>query len=110
MSKYQSVTTAIRLVEACGKIMGGGLVLEGHAAEIVQDLQDIARDARYGGKWEGDFETVATALSYCEQLDVNCSVCPYKKEVACRQALKRDAKNAIRTLMARLEKREGAGR
>jgi len=109
MSKYQSVTTAIQLVEACGHIMSGGLVLEGNAAEIAQDLRDIARDARYGGKWEGDFEKVATALSYCEQLDVNCSVCPYKNEVACRQALKRDAKNAIRTLMARLEKRGNGG-
>lgn len=109
MSKYQSVTTAIQLVEACGHIMGGGLVLEGNAAEIAQDLRDIARDARYGGKWEGDFETVATALSYCEQLDRNCSVCPYKKEVVCRQALMRDAKNAIRTLMARLAKRGNEG-
>lgn len=109
MSKYQSVTTAIQLVEACGHIMSGGLVLEGNAAEIAQDLRDIARDARYGGKWEGDFEKVATALSYCEQLATNCTVCPYKSEVACKQALKRDAKNAIRTLMARLEKRGNGG-
>jgi len=29
-----------------------------------------------------------------------------RNEVACRQALKRDAKNAIRTLMARLEKEQ----
>ena len=106
MSKYQSVSTAIQLVEAAAKIMGGGLISEGKTGEIIQDLRDLAKDARYGGKWDGDYETVATALGYCADPGNNCSICPYRKETACKQRLKKDAMFAIRHLSSMLKKYE----
>lgn len=107
MSKYQSITTAIQLVEAAAKIIsGGGLIPEGKAGEIIQDLRDMAKDARFGGEWDGDYETVVTALRYCADLGFNCSTCPYHKETACKQRLKKDAMFAIRNLSSRLKKYE----
>lgn len=111
MSKYQSVSTAIQLVEAAANIVGNGLIAEGKTGELIRDLRDIAKDVRYGGEWDGDYETVATALGYCAEQGFNCSICPYRKEMACRQRLKRDAMHAIRAMGARLKKyEEGATR
>lgn len=106
MSKYQSVSTAIQLVEAAANIVGNGLIAEGKTGEIIRDLRDIAKDVRYGGEWNGDYETVAQALGYCTEIGTNCSICPYRKETACRQKLKSDAKYAIRDLSARLQEYE----
>lgn len=111
MSKYQSLTTAIQLVEAAAKIiMGGGLIPEGKAGEmIIQDLRDLAKDARYGGEWDGDYETVATALGHCAEPGINCSICPYHKEQHCKQRLKKDAMFAIRHMSKKLQKYESEG-
>lgn len=111
MSKYQSVSTAIQLVEAAANIVGNGLIAEGKTGEIIRDLRDIAKDVRYGGEWDGDYESVAQMLGYCSAKKENCSVCPYRKEMACVQRLKRDAMHAIRAMGARLKKyEEGATR
>lgn len=106
MSKYQSISTAIQLVEATASIVGKGLTAEWKTGEILRDLRDIAKDVRYGGEWNGDYETVAQALGYCTEIGTNCSVCSYRKETDCRQALKSDAKYAIRDLSARLQEYE----
>ena len=86
-SRYEKLVKTIILLEALEKIDVTG---------ARQDLQEIARDVRYGGKWDGDFEIVAETLDTCGK--VACYRCQYKEAIECKAILKREAAAAIRQL------------
>lgn len=100
MSKYSSLCTAINLVEACDKLMADSGKQSEKTIEIIRDLRNIAKDVRYGGQWNGDHETIATALECCKKIGRDCTICPYKKigGANCVSELKSDAAAVIRQL------------
>ena len=76
MSKYSSMCKTIDLMLAVGNMMTSNGYEAGKMATIIEDLRAVARDVRYGGVWDGDFESTAAALCSCKNVD--CAVCPYK--------------------------------
>ena len=109
MSRYQAMCVAIELCESARRLFQDGSKEKETASEVIGELQDVARDVRYGGKWEGDYESIAQALGYCTEIGcsiIGCSICPYRKEIDCRQQLKRDAMHAIRAMGARLKEQQ----
>ena len=99
MSRYGSLDAAIRMVEECRRIAK-------NADEVITDLQSLAVDVRYGGKWVGEFESVAAALDKC--VNMECPVCPYRgSPQGCRSALKKDAAACIRQMAEMLGERKG---
>lgn len=99
MSKYSSICTAINVIESIDKMMNDHGKGSSRTEEVIHDLQSIAQDVRYGGKWDGDFTTVAEALTCCTETGTNCQICPYRREgKACIPNLKKDAAMAIRQL------------
>jgi len=109
VSRYTSLCAAIRIVEGIRGIFKTGSVQEQKSDEIRRDLMDIAKDVRYGGEWNGDYEIVAKCLESC--VNMNCAVCGYRKMLqngSCTEALKKDAAAAIRHLGRESAKREEA--
>lgn len=99
MSRYTSLCKAIDLALAVGHMMSETGYSSEHLEEMIADLRDVAKDVRYGGRWEGDFETMAQALDCC--VYVGCAGCSYKglrDQGDCRGQLKKDAAAAIRYL------------
>ena len=99
MSKYSSMCKTIDLMLAVGNMMTSNGYEAGKMATIIEDLRAVARDVRYGGVWDGDFESTAAALCSCKNVD--CAVCPYKgmrDKGTCRAILKQDAAAAIRQM------------
>ena len=97
MSRYGSLDSTIRLVEECRRILKD-------ADSIIADLQGIAIDVRYGGKWEGDYRSIADALDKCVRME--CAACPYHgRAEGCRKALKQEAAACIRQLGVLLSKK-----
>ena len=101
MSRYTSICKALDLAEAVSKMIGR----DGETGEewetVVQDLRDIAKDVRYGGRWDGDFEAMAQALIHCTKTGQECMICPYRElrfEGGCKNQIKRDAAAAIRQM------------
>lgn len=96
MSRYSSLCTAIQLLESVRKIV----VDKTEVNQIIADLQDIAKDARYGGQWHGDGESIADALENCAQKQMECGRCPYKdyRGKGCASMLKKDAARTIRAM------------
>ena len=87
MSRYSAISHAIELFEALEK------------ADFEEDrkaLQDIGKDVRYGGKWEGDYEELARSLDTCSKME--CFACKFRETTACKTALKKDAAHAIRQM------------
>lgn len=97
MSKYESLCVAIELCESARKIFPKGTDQKDATSEVIRDLQDIAKDVRYGGKWDGDFEVIAEMLGHCAENE--CPMCVYRKlNVGCSTTLKKDAAAAIRAM------------
>ena len=96
MSKYNSVCLAIQLFEQIRRTLGKDGIDRDRTDTVIQDLQDIAKDCRYGGEWHGKYEETAAALDKCAKNE--CVVCPYRGKIrpGCREELKRDAAAAIR--------------
>lgn len=86
-SRYEKLVKTIILLEAIEKIDVSG---------ARQDLQEIARDVRYGGQWNGDFENVAETLDICGK--IACYRCQYRETPECKAIIKREAAAAIRQL------------
>ena len=100
MSRYSSICTAIGLIEAVGKMFGDQAAREQKIEAIKRDLQDVARDVRYGGKWSGDYEIMAETLEVCANHD--CNMCGYRNlrgsGESCTGRLKKDAAADIRQM------------
>ena len=101
MSRYSSLCTAIQLLESVRKIV----VDKTEVNQIIADLQDTAKDARYGGQWHGDGDTIAAALENCAEKQMECGRCPYKelRGKGCAAELKKDAARAIRAMNMKAE-------
>lgn len=106
MSKYESVCKAIGICESARRLFSIDSTERRNTNEAIRDLQEIARDVRYGGKWEGDFESVAESLDYCAEN--MCGLCLYKKiqDSECRRTSKKDAAAVIRQLVAMLKAKD----
>ena len=100
MSRYSSLCRAIDLIEVIKRMMKDNGTGGDSMDAIVQDLQDIAKDSRYGGKWEGNYQEVAEALDCCEDAGSKCNICPYSgmRNKHCIKTLKHDAAGAIRQM------------
>lgn len=99
MSRYTSLCKAIDLALAVGHMMSETGYSSEHIEEMIEDLRNTAKDVRYGGRWDGDFEMMAESLDCC--VNVGCGMCPYKglrDQGACRAQLKKDGAAAIRQL------------
>lgn len=100
MSKYKSLCMAISLFETLERAFGRDSARDAKMDTVRMDLQDIAKDVRYGGKWEGDFEVIAQILDRCANQE--CYKCQYKKihdnGESCTRMLKKDAAHAIRQM------------
>lgn len=103
MGQYKSVCAAIDVMEAIRR----SLKQESRdgISTVIRDLQGIARDVRYGGEWDGDYEGLAEALDACRGR--KCYQCTYKGRTECMYDLKSDAAAAIRQLDAEVRKNYG---
>lgn len=100
MSRYSSICIAIEMVECVRKMFDGhvGISRKEKLDHVIQDLQRIGQDIRYGGQWAGAGEETVKLLELC--MDMNCKECMYKSTEACKKVLKEDAAMMIRNLSA----------
>ena len=105
MSRYKALCVAIELCESARKIFAADSEEKEQASEVIRELQDVAQDVRYGGKWQGDYEVIAESLEHCaENL---CQLCAYRKiKTGCSVTLKKDAAAAIRHMAKRMKELE----
>lgn len=98
MSRYDSLCKAISVMTSIKATMESNGLISTGMQSVIEDLRAIARDVRYGGVWDGEFERVASALNICK--DMNCTICPYqdKRSTGCKSILKEDAAAVIRQL------------
>ena len=108
MSRYKALCVAIELCESARKIFAADSEEKEQASEVIRELQDVAQDVRYGGKWQGDYEVIAESLEHCAEN--MCQLCAYRKiKTGCSVTLKKDAAAAIRHLSKELKKYESEG-
>ena len=106
MNRYQAMCVAIELCQSARKIFGKEPEGKETANEIIQELQEVARDVRYGGKWVGDYEDIAQCMEKCAETD--CTQCPYRtlQGNGCRSKAKKVAAAVIRQLEYELKEKE----
>lgn len=106
MSRYQAMCVAIELCESARKVFGKEPEGRETASEIIRELQDVARDVRYGGKWVGNYEEIAQCMEKCAEED--CALCPYRTLLGkgCRSKSKKVAAAVIRQLEYELKEKE----
>ena len=94
MGRYNSICEAIQLLEQIRRALKGAID-EGKTSAIIRDLQDIAKDVRYGGQWEGKHREMAEDLENCA--NNSCAVCNFRAlQPGCTAKLKMDAAKALR--------------
>lgn len=105
MSRYQSLCKAVQLMETMRHILRGDAEGVAVASEIITDLQDIAKDVRYGGKWVGNYEKMAEDLEACTRAGQGCMTCAFHDRMAngCRGELKKEAAACIRQMASKIE-------
>ena len=103
MGKYESVGKAIRLFDEIRRDFVTGDSERDGISSIIRDLTEISKDIRYGGEFNGNFESVARNLNRCANRE--CSVCGYRGTNGgeCARAIKNDGAAAIRQLERKIE-------
>lgn len=104
MSRYTSLCKAITLFEDIRTAFRDDQEDAEKYSEVIRDLQDVAKDVRYGGEWHGDQDIIAGCLEFCAENE--CALCTYHNiKIGCSRTLKKDAAAAIRAL----GQKKGAG-
>ena len=107
MSKYESICTAIDLCEVAKKIFAHNVNNDMKAEIIIRDLQNIAKDVRYGGKWEGGDESLdrmADEMDICAMM--KHPICKRNGNPECSKRMKQDAAAALRYASQRIRELE----
>lgn len=110
-TRYESLSFAIDLIESIRRALGENGNDSRRTGDHIQNLQELARDVRYGGKWEdlGEAEEIAGALDCCGE-GLNCTICPRRREMetrgGCPGNLKRDAAAMIRAMAKKIREAE----
>ena len=97
ISRYDSMVFAIALMESIRRALGEYGQDEHKTGDHIRNLQDIAKDVRYGGEWHGAHEIIAEELTCCERSE--CTVCPRRNEKPfCKLNLMHEAAQVIRQM------------
>ena len=98
MDRYTALSRALDVLETIGRVYKDEPDITRGNNEVIEHIRDLMKDVRYGGRWDGDFETIAEDLERCASGD-SCAMCSYRHERdggRCIRMLKKDAAAAIR--------------